>query len=414
MKAKITTRMVKSLEPKDKAFEVVDTEVKGFLLRVQPTGRMTFYYSYRNEAKVRKRIKIGALGSNLTLAQAKDKALQIAGDVAEGKDVQTDKKASRQIAAAIHSQTLYRFIEELYHPWACSNLKSGAATKRLIEYAFSHLNKTPLAQISTNQIAKWQTQKLDAGLKPSTINRYVNALRAVLTKATEWEVIAEHPLKKLKPLTVDQAPKVRYLSGDEEQRLSSGLIARDEEIKAARGRANEHRTKRGYELLPSLAEHKFGDRLSPMIILSLKTGMRRGEVFDICWEDLDFDQKTITINAAISKSNRTRHIPMNKRVVDTLSYWRDQVPSTSGRIFPADSGGRLDNTNKAWNNLLKAANIESFRWHDMRHDFASKLVMKGVPLNTIRELCGHSDLNTTLRYAHLAPDHKAEAVSLLE
>lgn len=66
-----------------------------------------------------------------------------------------------------------------------------------------------------------------------------------------------------------------------------------------------------------------------------------------------------------------------------------------------------------WTSILEAAAIEGFRWHDMRHDFASKLVMKGVPLNTVRELCGHADLNTTLRYAHLAPDHKADAVALI-
>lgn len=414
MKSKLTARLINTLQPSPKAYEVLDTELKGFLLRVQPTGRMTFYYSYRNEAKVRKRIKIGACGSDLTLAQARDKAILLAADVTEGKDVQKAKQDHRDQQAAIHSQTLYRFIAEQYHPWACSNLKSGAATKRLIEYAFSHLGKTPLSQISHSQIEKWRTERLNKDLKPSTINRYVNALRAVLTKAVEWEVIAEHPLKKLKPLTVDQAPKVRYLSQDEELRLYNALAARDADIKAARERANEHRQARGNELLPDLSNCTFGDRISPMVILSLKTGMRRGEVFDIEWQDIDFEQKTITIRAEISKSKRTRHIPMNQSVLSALVDWSTQSPSNTGRIFPSDSGGRLDNTNKAWANLLNAANIQQFRWHDMRHDFASKLVMKGVPLNTIRELCGHTDLNTTLRYAHLAPDHKAEAVSLLD
>ena len=68
---------------------------------------------------------------------------------------------------------------------------------------------------------------------------------------------------------------------------------------------------------------------------------------------------------------------------------------------------------RSWMKLLKDAEITKFRWHDMRHDFASKLVMKGVPLNTVRDLCGHADISTTLRYAHLAPEHKAEAVALL-
>jgi site-specific recombinase XerD len=75
--------------------------------------------------------------------------------------------------------------------------------------------------------------------------------------------------------------------------------------------------------------------------------------------------------------------------------------------------GRLDNVRKFWASILTGAGITSFRWHDMRHDFASKLVMKGVPLNTVRELCGHANLNTTLRYAHLVPDHKTDAIALI-
>ncbi len=82
-------------------------------------------------------------------------------------------------------------------------------------------------------------------------------------------------------------------------------------------------------------------------------------------------------------------------------------------MFPSDDGGRLNNVKSSWGSILKSAGIEAFRWHDMRHDFASKLVMKSVPLNTVRELCGHASLNTTLRYAHLAPGHKSDAIALL-
>jgi site-specific recombinase XerD len=74
----------------------------------------------------------------------------------------------------------------------------------------------------------------------------------------------------------------------------------------------------------------------------------------------------------------------------------------------------MDNCNTTWENLRKRAGIENFRWHDMRHDFASQLVMSGVDLNTVRELLGHADLKMTLRYAHLAPGNKMQAVKELD
>ena len=105
-------------------------------------------------------------------------------------------------------------------------------------------------------------------------------------------------------------------------------------------------------------------------------------------------------------------MPLNPAAKSLLTAWREQT-CDDGFVFPGQDGKRLNNVRKSWAGLLKDAEIVDFRWHDLRHDFASKLVMNGVPLNTVRELLGHSDLSTTLRYAHLAPDHKAEAVNRL-
>ena len=96
-----------------------------------------------------------------------------------------------------------------------------------------------------------------------------------------------------------------------------------------------------------------------------------------------------------------------------LKAWRNQSPSDSGLVFPNSNGKAFNNVKKAWAGVLEKAKIKEFRWHDLRHHFASRLVMAGVDLNTVRELLGHSDIKMTLRYAHLAPKHKAEAVSRL-
>ena len=103
---------------------------------------------------------------------------------------------------------------------------------------------------------------------------------------------------------------------------------------------------------------------------------------------------------------------MNNEALSTLSGWRKQTTG-DGYVFASATGGRMEDVKSAWLALLAEACIVGFRWHDMRHDFASRLVMAGVPLNTVRDLLGHTDIKMTLRYAHLAPESKAAAVELI-
>lgn len=414
MQAKITETLLKKLEIEPKPYEVVDTTLKGFILRVQPTGSKTYYFAYRNTANRKTRIKIGT-ASNLTVAQARDVAEDHAASVIKGSDVQQAKKDEKHKAALVHERTLGRFLEKHYGPWVLQNKKSGCRTIEVITRNFSHLFSLPLSKVSVLLLEQWRTERLKAGTKPSTINRDVTALRGLLTKALEWEALEEHPLRRLKQLPIDASPNIRYLSPEEDQSLMASLIARDNEIKEARARGNEFRKARGYETLPDLHSVTYGDRLLPMVLLSLKTGMRQGEVFDLRWCDVSFEENLITVRAAIAKSNQTRHIPLSPSARLCLANWKlqSEVENEQQLVFPSKDGGRLDNVKRSWTSVLKEAKIKNFRWHDMRHDFASKLVMKGVPLNTVRDLCGHADIATTLRYAHLAPEHKAEAIALL-
>jgi integrase len=149
-----------------------------------------------------------------------------------------------------------------------------------------------------------------------------------------------------------------------------------------------------------------------MILLSINTGMRRGELFSLKWSNINFEQAILTIDGAYAKSGKTRHIPLNSEALSVLKSWRKQS-NTIDLIFPSKDGNQFNNNKKSWKNILGEAKITKFRWHDMRHHFASKLVMAGVDLNTVRELLGHAEMTMTLRYAHLAPEHKALAVEKL-
>ncbi|MNP19667.1 Tyrosine recombinase XerD [compost metagenome] len=205
---------------------------------------------------------------------------------------------------------------------------------------------------------------------------------------------------------------VRYLDADETKRLRNALDTRQDEMKAERENANKWRADRGKEQMQSLAHLPFTDHLKPMVLVSLNTGMRRGELFDLKWSAVNFDTKTITVAGDTTKTSDTRYIPMNKEVMSALKDWKKQA-GKSRYIFPSQGGGRLEDVKSAWLKLLERAKIDGFRWHDMRHDFASRLVMAGVPLNTVRDLLGHADIKMTLRYAHLAPGTKAAAVELI-
>ena len=135
------------------------------------------------------------------------------------------------------------------------------------------------------------------------------------------------------------------------------------------------------------------------------------------WKDVDLEGRILTLRAADAKTEKDQYIPMNDSLYSTLSLWKQQCADTSSTALVFKSpktNSKFDNCRSAWDSLLKEANIQNFRWHDMRHDFASQLVMDGVDLNTVRDLLGHTDLKMTLRYAHLAPENKLQAVKALD
>lgn len=400
MNSVISNSLVANLKPADKPYEVRDTRLKGLLLRVQPSGVMAYYVEYDRG----KRINLGRADA-VTPAQARDQAKAILADAYKGNDPAASRKA-------IKEHTLQTFLDELYDPWAHAHVRSYGNTMTRLRVNFvSFLNKK-LGEITPLDIEKWRTGRLNGGTKPSTVNRDLDDLKSSLNKAASWIKGFSNPIAGVKRVKLDANRKVRFLSVDEEKRLRAALDGREERLRQERDNANEWRLGRGYELLPDLRIVAFADYLKPMVLVSLNTGMRRGEVFGLTWKEADLDRHEITVDGAKAKSGQTRHIPLNDEAWSTLSDWRMQA-GENALIFPSRDGGEFNNVRKSWEAVLVAAEVEDFRWHDMRHTFASKLVMAGVDLNTVRELLGHSDIKMTLRYAHLAPEHKASAVAKL-
>lgn len=383
--------------------DVRDTKLPGFVLRVRPSGQHSYYAQYA-------RGKWQRLGTTKTMdvVKARAEARQILADVVKG----ADPVAARQARKA--SITLDVFITKHYGPWASANRKTGEEQTTRFRSTFKDLLDKPLTAIAGFDIERWRSARLQAGVQPSTVNRNLNVIRGALSRAVDWNLLTAHPMRKVKASKTDRGGVVRYLSADEDRRLRAALTARDDTRRAERDRANLWRRERGYADWPAYGTYT--DHLTPIILMALHTGLRRGELFQLRWRDVDLTRALVTVQGATAKTGQTRHVPLNTDIVTVLQDWRPAKPAAEAFVFPGRvEGEALDDIKTAWAAIVgpKAANIQAFRFHDCRHTFASRLVMAGVDLNTVRELLGHSDIKMVLRYAHLAPEHTAAAVAKL-
>jgi integrase len=400
MRAAITADLLRSLP--EAPCEVWDTKFPGLVLRVRESGRHAYVVVYGRGKKE----TLGRADA-LTPVQARALAKGVLGDVSHGRDPQVERRKRR-------AGTVRTFLENQYQPWVEANRKTGGQTVTRVLTAFPDtiLNRG-LAELTGFQLEQWRTQRRRDGIRDTTINRDLDALRAVLSKAVEWGLIAENPMRQIRRAKVDTLGRLRYLSRDEEQRVRAALEARDEARRDGRRRFNAWRAARGYKTLPELGTYP--DHLTPIVLLALNTGLRRGELLALTWGDVDLAGAQLTVQGASAKSGLTRYVPLNSEAIATLRTWRsaDDDQATDAVLFPGPDGGPMFSLKTAWKPIATTAKLRDFTFHDLRHTFASKLVQAGVDLNTVRELLGHSDIKMTLRYAHLAPEHRAAAVAKL-
>jgi integrase len=344
------------------------------------------------------RIALGTVGV-LPPEEAREKCQIVLGNVANGRH-------PLHGLLGIEGLTLGQFIDETYAPWArATRPRTANNTPEKLNRLFGSWFGDALSSITVERIERMKVRRLNAGLAPKTVLRDIFTLSGVLTRAVRLGKLSSNPVRWVEKPRIDRRPRVRFLNEDEETRLRAALVARDAEMRELRASRNRRRTERQWDLLPPLPH--FGDHLTPAVILSMNTGMRRGEILALRWDSIDFDRHLLTVEGSTAKTRQTRHVFLNAEAMTVLNQWREQ-PCDRELVFPMHTGFRT-----AWKALLKRAQIEQFRWHDLRHHFASSLVQIGVPLNTVRDLLGHASVAMSLRYAHLAPDQRREAVTRL-
>jgi len=376
-----------------KAYEVRSDKTPGLLLRVEPSGTRTFYVQLGRG----KRARIGRAGT-FTLRQAEERAKQI---------IINPEAMLKKKAVAL---SLGEYITNGYTSHALAKLKNGQKSIDRVKAVWRAFLAKPIAGITATEIDKHRDKRINAGVAPATVNRDVAALSGVLSHWVKSNKGNVHPLADLEALQVADDETVRYLTPDETKRLRQALADRDLQAAKERQSANKWRADRGRELMPEI--NGYCDHMTPMVLLSLNTGMRQGELFSLAWESVDLSLKTITVLASHSKGNNTRMIPLNAEALAVLTTIRPDP--AKGLVFKSPvTGERFNNVKKAWAEITKASGIPDLRWHDLRHDFASQLVMKGAPLFTVQKLMGHANSRMTQRYAKLAPSTLADAVNLL-
>ncbi len=256
-----------------------------------------------------------------------------------------------------------------------------------------HFNELPAEGITSEDIQSWLLgQSEEREWTPATRNRYRDAFSLVFRKAVENHVLAVNPatLVKAKP---EHNERLRFLSAAEETRLLAAL-------------------------------HKSWAQHIPAFLVSIHTGMRAGEQFQLQWRDVSLERRLISLPR--TKSGKARHLPLNAIACNALqdrkraqqdyaAKKKEKGVDHADQVFVFRDAGRdpQHNYRRWFNEALTAAKIKDYSWHCNRHTFASRLVMAGVDLRTVAELMGHSSIQMTMRYAHLAPQHNRAAVDRL-
>jgi integrase len=413
MKIQLTKRLVMEAKPAERHYEMRDVQIKGLLLRVNPSGHKAWVVEWARGC----RRTLGAL-SELTLENARAEAAQVMAEALKYGAPTLVKPVREEI-------TLGMFLTDQYALWAATQLKWGRGTVDRIRKGFGDLLERRLSAIDQRMIDRWWADRIStispktrAPVGKVTASRELAALRSALSKAVEWELIDTNPLTRIRQKIVEARKVVRYLAPDEERRLRQALAERDRRLVTARASGNVWSIRSGRAQLPELPVGGFADHLTPIVLLAMNTGLRKGELLSLDWGDANLATKMLVVRSEVSKNGRQRHMPLNAEALDLLRMWRRQAKGVAGNQSALSSGNvarifPVGDFKKAWTSLLKAADIRGFRFHDLRHHFASRLVMNAVDLNTVRELLGHADLKMTLRYAHLAPEHLATAVAKL-
>ncbi len=266
------------------------------------------------------------------------------------------------------NHAVLRWLEETVHK------ATHEKDKQHLRWLDRYLGGKSLTEITRDVIDELTQTRLRDGVSNSTVNRMLEVLRAILRKAVkEWEWLDHMPAIRMLP---EPRRRIRWLKREEAERL-----------------------------LEELPEHLFA-----MVHFTLATGLRQRNVVELAWSQVDLNNRTAWIHPDQAKARSAIGVPLNAEAMVVLRGEQGKHPT---RVFTYKDNPVKRVNGAAWKKALKRAGIKNFRWHDLRHTWASWLVQAGTPLHVLQEMAGWESEKMARRYAHLATHHLRESADRL-
>ena len=298
-----------------------------------------------------------------------------------------DRERQRGLPILVHGMRLKQFYEEVYRPWA-AGAKSKAMLKRedlTLRTWYSTIGDLPLSELSKGLAARFQAIRRPT-CTARTVNLDTGVISHVLNKAVEWSYLELNPLAGMQKLRETKSAP-RWLTSEEIGDLMK----------------------------------KVPERLRAVVITFLNTGLRKGELLRLEWADVDLAGRYLTVRhkgEQTTKGKKERMVDLNDLTVDTLRAHRSEMLATFGElpqwVFVTKLGSPMQaNLYRDLKKVFEDAGIKDAKIHSLRHTFGAQAVMAGMDLPTLKQLMGHSDISTTMVYAHVDREHVRKKINCL-
>jgi integrase len=374
-KVSLTPTLVASLKCPSgrKKIDYFDVLTKGLHLEVRASGNKTFYLRYKNSRNKTRNFKL-ADARDVTLSQARGMADKGRNRVVMGED------PCEAAAEAKQMPKFYQFIEDSYLPHVKSYKRSWTTDLSLLKtHLLPRFRERYLDEITRQDILKMRNDRIASGAAPGSANRLLIMMRFIFSLAIQWKLpgITNNPAKEV-PLLEENNLTERYLSIDEARRL--------------------------YEAV-STSENTVLKFIVSMLIL---TGARKRELLDSQWQDFDLSRRSWRI--PLTKAGKARHVPLSDGALSVLNEIQ-RIPDCPFVFANPRTRKPYVSFFCAWNTARIKAGLADVRVHDLRHSFASLLINKGRTLYEVQRILGHTQVKTTMRYAHLSHDTLLDAAN---